>query len=220
MSSGTSHCEEYVRRSNSSTIESARRVSRNGPTGMMKSGFRTPGKSFSWNPGWDQSCPAFLTSASYSRLIVSTRSERSMTVKYNSRVTRAISLSASRQSGIRWSTWFVVATSNAPDTKGRRAASAKTTSRRPFARPNSTIFREMSTPTTRTPLFWIGAERNVPLRRNPEADLEAADHEHPPPTDVAGFLEALRVGVQVAIGKSQRVPHPCECPEAVSEQQG
>src|SRR5437879_8956247 len=52
-----------------------------------------------------------------------------MTVKYMSRVTRAISLSASRQSGIRWRTWFVVPTSNEPDLNGRRAASAKITSR-------------------------------------------------------------------------------------------
>src|SRR5206468_554083 len=56
-------------------MESARRVSRNGPTGITKSGFRSPGKSFSWNPGWDQSCPAALTSASYSRLIDSTRAD-------------------------------------------------------------------------------------------------------------------------------------------------
>src|SRR2546427_313010 len=64
---------------------------------------------------------------------------------------------------MRCKTWFVVATSNDFEANGSRAPSAKTTSRRPFARPSSTIRREMSTPTTEIPLFWSGtANRPVP----------------------------------------------------------
>src|SRR5213594_2878017 len=66
----------------------------------------------------------------------------------------------------------------------------------------------------------VGAERRVPLRCDPEPDLEAARGEHPPPTDVPRFLEALRVGVQIAVRKAERVPRPSERGGAVPEEEG
>src|SRR5256886_7063506 len=66
----------------------------------------------------------------------------------------------------------------------------------------------------------VGAERRGPLRCDPEPDLEAARREHPPPTDVPRFLEALRVGVQIAVRQAERVPRPSERGGAVPEEEG
>src|SRR6266571_1906356 len=66
----------------------------------------------------------------------------------------------------------------------------------------------------------IGAERCVSLRCDLESDLEAAGREHSPPTDVAGFLEALRVGVRIAVRQAERVPRPSKRRGAVPEEEG
>src|SRR3989441_3378442 len=66
----------------------------------------------------------------------------------------------------------------------------------------------------------IGAERRVSLGYDPEPDLEAACREHPPPTDVPRVLEALRVGVQIAVRKAERVPRPSKRGGAVPEEEG
>src|SRR3989442_14169691 len=56
----------------------------------------------------------------------------------------------------------------------------------------------------------VGAERRVPLRCDPEPDLEAARREPPPPPDRPPSPEALRGGAQIAARRAERVPRPRE----------
>src|SRR2546427_779755 len=106
----------------------------------MRAGRTSFGKSRSWIPGSCLVSPRLFASSRYRSVRVASRccSKRE---KYTpaGRRTRWASERTLLQSGMRWSTWFVVTASNVPSRNGRRAPSANTTSRMPFSRPRATI---------------------------------------------------------------------------------